>query len=183
LEQVIDIQKAAVKKACNGDAKAQAWLYEQYSKAMYNICTRMTGNQSDAEDLLQDCFVIAFSNLHQLKVAEQFGGWLKRIVVNECIRFCKKNIRWEEWDADQQGNLVNEEMEWWKTIDFKIIHATIKQLPDGCRQVFNLYVFEDYSHKQIAESMGISESTSKSQYQRARALLKQRIYKQVQIHG
>lgn len=183
MEQVIDIQKAAVKKACTGDAKAQAWLYEQYSKAMFTICTRMTGNPSDAEDLLQDCFVIAFKNLHQLKAAEQFGGWLKRIVVNECIRFCKKNMQWEAWDSDKQGNLVEEETEWWKTIDFKIIHRTIKELPEGCRQVFTLYVFENFSHKQIAESMGISESTSKSQYQRARALLQQRIQKQIQIHG
>ena len=143
----------------------------------------MTGNSSDAEDVLQDCFVIAFKNLHQLKVAEQFGGWLKRIVVNECIRFCKKNIHWETWDNEKQGDLVEEETEWWKTIDFKIIHRTIKELPEGCRQVFSLYVFEDYSHKQIAESMGISESTSKSQYQRARTLLQQRIQKQIQIHG
>ena len=183
MEQVIDIQKAAVKKACTGDAKAQAWLYEQYSKAMFNICTRMTGNTSDAEDILQDCFVIAFKNLHQLKVAEQFGGWLKRIVVNECIRFSKKQIRWEEWDGNQLNSVANDETEWWKTIDFKIIHRTIKELPEGCRQVFTLYVFEEFSHKEIAESMGISESTSKSQYQRARTLLQTRIQKQIQIHG
>lgn len=183
MEQVIDIQISAVKKACEGDATAQAWLYKQYSKAMFNICTRMTGNSSDAEDLLQDCFVIAFNRLHQLKAAEQFGGWLKRIVVNECIRFCKKQIRWEEWDGNQLNSVANDETEWWKTIDFSLIHAAIKGLPDGCRQVFNLYVFEQFSHKQIAESMGISESTSKSQYQRARQLLQQRLTKTFQIHG
>jgi RNA polymerase sigma-70 factor (ECF subfamily) len=183
LEQVIDIQTSAVNKACKGDATAQAWLYKQYSKAMFNICTRMTGNLSDAEDLLQDCFVIAFNRLHQLKAAEQFGGWLKRIVVNECIRFSKKQIRWEEWDGNQLNSVANDEAEWWKTIDFSLIHDAIKSLPDGCRQVFNLYVFENFSHKQIAESMGISESTSKSQYQRARQLLQQRLTKTFQIHG
>ena len=98
MEQEPTIQTAVVRKACKGDAASQAWLYRQYCKAMYNICIRMTGNQNDAEDLLQEAFMIAFKNLRQLKDPVQFGGWLKRIVVNECIRFCKKNVYWSEWD-------------------------------------------------------------------------------------
>ncbi|MFX7816626.1 RNA polymerase sigma factor, partial [Acinetobacter baumannii] len=78
-----------ITKASRGDRAAQSWLYEQYSKAMVNICSRMTGNRADAEDLLQESFLIAFKNLGQLKDINQFGGWLKRIVVNECIRFSK----------------------------------------------------------------------------------------------
>ncbi len=143
----------------------------------------MTSNRSDAEDILQDAFIIAFRNLHQLKDEVQFGGWLKRIVVNECIRFSKKNIYWNEWEEEKTQQIADEATEWWKTVDFNIIHQEIKGLPDGCRQVFNLYVLEDYSHKAIAESLGISESTSKSQYHRARQLLKERITKQLQIHG
>lgn len=142
----------------------------------------MTGNRNDAEDILQESFIIAFKNLHQLKEAVQFGGWLKRIVVNECIRFSKKNVYWSEWEDDKNDTAV-EEMEWWKTVDFTIIHREIKGLPDGCRQVFNLFVVEDYSHKDIASHLGISESTSKSQYHRARQLLRERITKQLQIHG
>ncbi|MCP2835008.1 RNA polymerase sigma factor, partial [Salmonella enterica] len=77
----------------------------------------MTGNQNDAEDLLQEAFMIAFKNLRQLKDPVQFGGWLKRIVVNECIRFCKKNVYWSEWDEQWEQTLSNEEPEWWKTVD------------------------------------------------------------------
>ncbi len=150
---------------------------------MFNICTRMTGNRNDAEDLLQDAFILAFRNLHQLQDPLQFGGWLKRIVVNECIRFGKKNVRWNDWEEEKNNQLADEATEWWKTVSFDIIHNEIKGLPDGCRQVFNLFVVEDYSHKDIAEQLGISESTSKSQYHRARQLLKERINRQLQIHG
>lgn len=172
-----------MRKACKGDAEAQAWLYNAYSKAMFNSCMRMTGNRSNAEDILQDAFIIAFRSLHQLKDAAQFGGWLKRIVVNECIRYTKKRTSWSEWEDERNNHPVNEEPEWWKTVSFEIIHKEIKGLPDGCRQVFNLFVVEDYSHKEIAEKMGISESTSKSQYHRARTLLRERITKQLAIHG
>ena len=92
MEQVLTIQTAVVKKACKGDAAAQAWLYQQYSKAMFNICIRMTATRVDAEDLLQDAFIIAFNKINQLKDADQFGGWIKRIVINECIKYTKKNI-------------------------------------------------------------------------------------------
>lgn len=150
---------------------------------MFNICTRMTGNRNDAEDILQDAFILAFRKLHQLKEQELFGGWLKRIVVNECIRFSKKSFNWETWEDDRNNLYQVEEIEWWKTISFNIIHQEIKGLPDGCRQVFNLFVVEDFSHKEIAEHLGISESTSKSQYHRARQLLKERITQQLVKHG
>lgn len=143
----------------------------------------MTGNRNDAEDLLQDAFILAFRNLGQLKDPLQFGGWLKRIVVNECIRFGKKSIRWNEWEDEKNDMIAEEATEWWKTVSFEIIHREIRALPDGCRQVFNLFVVEDYSHKDIAEQLDISESTSKSQYHRARQLLKERISRQIQIHG
>lgn len=182
MEQASTIQTAVVRKASKGDAGAQSWLYEQYSKAMFNICTRMTGNRNDAEDVLQDAFILAFKNLGQLKDPLQFGGWLKRIVVNECIRYSKKSFYWSEWE-DERNNTADEGAEWWKTVSFEIIHKEIKSLPDGCRQVFNLFVVEDFSHRDIAEQLGISESTSKSQYHRARQLLKERITKQLQIHG
>lgn len=183
MEQSNTILTTVVRKACKGDTDSQAWLYKQYSKAMFNICTRMTGNRNDAEDILQDAFILAFKNLYQLKKPVQFGGWLKKIVVNECIRFTKKNVFWSEWEDDHNNRLADEETEWWKTVSFNIIHKEIKGLPDGCRQVFNLFVVEDYSHKDIAEKLGISESTSKSQYHRARQLLKERITKQLLIHG
>lgn len=183
LETGFNIPTAVVKKASQGDAEAQSLLYQQYNKAMYNICLRMAGNRADAEDLLQEAFMLAFKNLHQLKVAEQFGGWLKRIVVNECIRFSKKNFYWQEWDDSQHEVLVQEETEWWKTFDFGLIHQAIKGLPDGCRQIFGLFALEDYSHKEIATQLGISESTSKSQYFRAKQLLRERLTQKIAQHG
>jgi RNA polymerase sigma-70 factor (ECF subfamily) len=72
---------------------------------------------------------------------------------------------------------------WWKTVDLQLVHKAIKNLPDGCRQVFTLFVLEDFSHKQIAENLGISESTSKSQYHRAKQLLRERITQEMHTHG
>jgi RNA polymerase sigma-70 factor (ECF subfamily) len=183
LEQVLTIQTAVVKKACKGDAAARAWLYEQYAKAMFNICTRMASNRNDAEDLLQDAFIIAFNKLHQLKEAEQFGGWLKRIVVNECIRYTKKSIVLHDLEDNNVDQIAEDGIEWWKTVDMKVVHREIKNLPEGCKQVFTLYVVEDYSHKEIAFELGISESTSKSQYHRAKKLLKESINTYLAIHG
>jgi RNA polymerase sigma-70 factor (ECF subfamily) len=183
LEQALTIQTAVVNKACKGDVAARAWLYKQYAKAMFNICTRMASNRSDAEDLLQDAFIIAFNKLHQLKEPEQFGGWLKRIVVNECIRYTKKLTVLEDLEDHNMDQIAEDATEWWKTVDMKLVHQEIKKLPEGCKQVFNLYVVEDYSHKEIAFELGISESTSKSQYHRAKRLLKDNINQYLAIHG
>jgi len=183
LEQALTIQTAVIKRACKGDAAAQAWLYQQYSKAMFNICIRMAATKNDAEDLLQDAFIIAFNKIHQLKESDQFGGWVKRIVVNECIKYTKKNIVVKDVDESMLEDIPEEETEWWKTVDMVIIHNEIKALPEGCKQVFNLYVVEDYSHRAIAQELNISESTSKSQYHRAKQLLKERITKYLAVHG
>ena len=165
------------------DAEAHAWLYRQYSKAMFNICIRMTGRQQDAEDVLQDAFLAAFKNLDQLKDPLSFGGWLRRIVVNECIRFSKTMVPHAEWNSDEHEQAASSSEEWWSMVSLETLHREIKLLPGGCRQVFVLYAMEDYTHRDIAASLGISESTSKSQYHRARQLLRQRITEQMTIHG
>jgi RNA polymerase sigma factor (sigma-70 family) len=172
-----------VRNACNGSREARSMLYHQFSKAMYNICIRMTGNTEDAEDVLQDAFIQAFKTLDQLKSYAQFGGWLKKIVVNKCIAFCNKRIKHTDWNEEDTGTIADENAEWWKTVDMQIVHNAIKALPEGCRQVFNLYVFEDMGHKQIAALLDISESTSKSQYHRARNILKQNISQYLEKNG
>jgi RNA polymerase sigma-70 factor (ECF subfamily) len=172
-----------VQKAVKGDAYAQALLYQQYSKAMFHICLRMSKNRNAAEDILQDSFIIAFKNLHQLKEAAQFAGWLKRIVVNECIRQTKQNWQWQDWEEEFDQISNEQETEWWKLVNIEMVYQQITTLPEGCKQIFNLYVFEDYSHKEIAVMLSISESTSKSQYHRARQLLKEKINQQIAING
>ena len=174
---------AAVRSAGSGDSTARAFLYKQFSKAMFNICMRMTANRENAEDLLQEAFIIAFNKLHQLKDELNFGGWLRKIVVSECIRFNKKSLKWTELDEQYLEMGENSDASFLPNLSFEKIHEEIKLLPDGCRQVFNLYAIEDYSHKQIAEALGLSESTSKSQYHRARQLLKERLSKQLLQHG
>ena len=183
LEPANNILTLLVQKAVKGDAAAQSQLYQQFSKAMFHICLRMSKNKNGAEDILQDSFILAFKKLHQLKDATQFGGWLKRIVVNECIRQTKQSWLWQDWE-DQHNQISNEqEEEWWKTVNIEMVYQQIKALPDGCKQVFILYVFEDYTHKEIAAMLIISESTSKSQYHRARKLLKEKINQQMAKNG
>ena len=183
METTNNIPATLVQQAMKGNALAQGQLYELYSKAMFQICIRMTGNREQAEDLLQDAFIQAFKKLDQLKEPLQFGGWLRRIVVNECIRHSKKQIRLDPWEDHLEERADEEGMAWWKTVSLDQLHLQIKALPDGCREIFNLYAIEDLSHKAIAEQLGISESTSKSQYHRAKQLLRTRISTAIQIHG
>ena len=171
-----------VQRACKGDREALAQLYRQFSKAMFNICIRMTGNIADAEDVLQDSFLLAFRQMHQLKNEHQFAGWLKKIVVNECIRFSKRQFNWQELMEENQV-IDQSEQEWWKECSLNSLNQAIRELPDGCRQVFNLYAVEDVSHKEIAQLLNITESTSKSQYHRARELLRKKITRAVMLHG
>lgn len=143
----------------------------------------MTGNYDDARDLLHDAFITAFNRLDQLKESHLFGAWLRKIVVNECIRHTKKLIVWQVLDEDIMSTREDENIDWLKEVDFSHIQNEIKNLPAGCRQIFNLYVLEDFSHQEIADILNISISTSKSQYQRARQLLKERLLKQLVRHG
>ncbi|MFY7963648.1 MAG: RNA polymerase sigma factor [Chitinophagaceae bacterium] len=172
VEQNIQI---TINKAKQGNEDALKWLYNSYNKAMYNICLRMLNNKDDAADLLQDCFIIAFKNLHQLKDEKQFGGWLKRIVINECIRHCKKRLNYNEWNEGYNEIILEDEKHWWQDISIQRLNYCIHNLPDGCKQIFSLYAIEDLSHKEIASLLNISESTSKSQYHRAKKLLREHI--------
>lgn len=143
----------------------------------------MAGNYDDAHDLLQDSFITAFDRLDQLRELSLFGAWLRKIVVNECIRHAKKQFLWQAIDEDMMNDYEDDTVDWLKEIDCSRIHEEIKNLPTGCRQIFNLYVLEDFSHQEIADTLKISISTSKSQYQRARQLLRERLLKPLVSHG
>ena len=150
---------------------------------MFHHAIRITGNKGDAEDVLHDSFIYAFDHLHQVSNTAAFGGWLRKIVVANAIRFCKKEFRWNSLDEDHNRSIPADEEPWWLDISMEAAQEAIKSLPHGCRQVFVLYVFEDFAHKEIAGSLGISESTSKSQYQRARQLLKEQLTKKKEAYG
>lgn len=172
-----------MRKASLGDNSALGELYAQFSQKMFSICVRMTGSRADAEDLLQDSFIKAFNNLGQLRESHLFEPWLRRIVVNECIQFARKVLSKKHLE-DQVTDIPDvDDSNWLHEISFEQIHEEIKNLPDGCREIFNLYVLEDHTHQMIAEGLNISVSTSKSQYHRARQLLKERLRKQFIQYG
>ncbi len=171
MEETININRRVIEKCLQGDIKAQFQLYQQYSKAMYNIASRFLNNKMDAEDILQESFVTAFNRMGELKNKDAFGGWLKRIVINNCISLQRKQmIQFEEIDEQKQGEedeLYDEGPE----LDPAVVHRAIKDLPAKGRTVLVLRALEGYSHKEIAETLGVTVSTSKTQYSRALALL------------
>lgn len=136
----------------------------------------MCSDTEFSKDILQDAFINAFRNLAQLKDDNLFGGWLKRIVINECLRQMKHSKMAADF-TESSFEIPVDENGWWEHIDISEVNEEIKKLPEGCRLVFVLYAVEDFSHKEIANTLLISESTSKSQYQRARALLRERLIK------
>jgi len=143
---------------------------------MYNIAMRMLGNKMDAEDVIQDAFVTAFRKIGDYRGEASFGAWLRRIVVNHCINFLQRNKSFFESLDSQTGQFQEEDNEE-EAYGFppEMIHGAVKNLPEGSRVVLNLFLFEGYKHREIAAMLNISESTSKSQYQRAKMLLKEKL--------
>ena len=170
-----DIHREIVELSKAGSRMAQHQLYKLYSKAMFNICYRMLNSIEEAEDLLQESFTDAFSKLESFRFESSFGAWLKRIVVNRCINHIKKKKAelvytetipespHQEREADEEENQMN----------VKKIQKAMEMLPDGYRIIFSLYLIEGYDHAEIADIMGISESTSKSQFSRAKQKVKE----------
>jgi RNA polymerase sigma-70 factor (ECF subfamily) len=173
--ETVHINKRVIEKCLEGDIKAQFQLYQQYSRAMYNIASRFLNNKMDAEDILQESFITAFNRLGELQNKDAFGAWLKRIVINNCISLQRKQrIHFEEIDEQKQGELT-EEKEALPALDPGTVHEAIKDLPPKGRTVLVLRALEGYSHKEIAETLGITVSTSKTQYSRALSLLNQKL--------
>ncbi len=167
------IHKYLITRSQQGDQRAQRELYQLYVKAMFNICRRMMGNDDDAQDVLQDAFIDAFSRLHTLKNVNTFSAWIKRIVINRCINAIKKR-KLVTVDIDDGYDIEEENVH-----DDEIVKHQVKevmqkmdQLSEGCRMVMNLYVFEGYDHAEIAQILSISESASKSQYCKAKIKLR-----------
>ena len=170
-----DIHRDVIELCKQGDVNAQYKLYALYSRAMYNICIRMVNQVEEAEDVLQEAFTYAFRKLNTFRFESAFGAWLKRIVVNTCINHLKKK-RLELVYTDSTYDILPEEDEVdyeGITLEVEKVRRAMERLPEGYRVVFSLYLLEGYDHREISEIMGISESTSKSQYLRAKMKLKE----------
>lgn len=162
--------KSIVEQCKAGNTSSQYELYSYYVDAMYNVGMRFLGNTEDAEDIVQDSFVDAFKNLENFKYESTFGAWLKRIVINKSINHLKaKRVPVIPMDAHELC-LTDEEPEA-DTTDIGKVKKGIDLLPDGYREIINLYLIEGYDHVEIGEILGISTSTSKSQYHRAKKKL------------
>jgi RNA polymerase sigma-70 factor (ECF subfamily) len=140
---------------------------------MFNVSFRITGREEDAEDALQEAFINAFRNLNSYRGDAAFGAWLKRIVVNKSINILKRKKHElmpedEQWDVAEDENTA----EYKEGLTVDRVKRAINQLPDGYRAVLSLYLLEGYDHEEIGEILGISESTSKSQLNRAKSKLR-----------
>lgn len=163
-----------------GDKRAQKELYQTYKSSMYGICLRYAKNREEAKDMLQDGFVKIYSNLYQYKPIGPLGGWMRRVMVNVCLQHIRRRKDlFSNTDIDKVAHLYQAQEEVFTQFREKALVQMIQQLPEGYRAVFNLYVIEGYSHKEIAQQLGISESTSKSQLSRAKATLRQLLEKQI----
>lgn len=167
-----DSEQEILRRCLRGDSQAQFVLYNRYVDAMYNTVIRMVVNVPEAEDVLQESFTKVFQQLHTFRNESTIGAWIKQIVVNTSLSYLrsKKKLQFVELETLQDKiEETNEEAETW---DAAMLHEAIKKLPSGCRVVFNLFAVENLGHKAIAKALNISESTSKTQYMRAKTLLK-----------
>lgn len=165
--------QALVANCLKGKRAAQKVLYEKYARAMYHTILRMTADQEGAKDLLQDSFIKVFKQLKNFKGESSLGAWIKKICINTTFSYLKKDAKFQIVELD--GTEIEVEDQRKVILDVKKIHHCIMNLPKGCRLVINLYLFEGYRHDEIAEILNISISTSKSQYQRAKKLLKKEL--------
>ena len=170
-----DINNKLVDEARQGDQKAMFRLYKMYLPAMYNTCIRIVINKVDAQDIIQESFISAFTGLDGFRGEATFGAWLKRIVINKSINHLRNNkIMFTDLENINVEDKETEDDDI-PDIPAEVIHNCIKSLPDKARVVLNLYLLEGYLHREIAVILGISESTSRTQYNRARNLLKEKL--------
>lgn len=165
-------EEAILQGCLHNNPASQRELYATYSPKMLAVCYRFAHNREDAEDMLQEGFIKVFSQIHTFRNQGAFEGWIRRIVVHTCINNLKKNKRFNESVDLIHANTVQIREETVPSIvQAKQIVECIRILPMGYKTVLNLYAIEGYSHKEIAGMLDIEESTSRSQYTRAKQML------------
>ena len=165
-------EESLLKGCLSNNATAQRELYNKYSSKMLSVCYRYAHNREDAEDMLQEGFIKVFLQIHTFENRGAFEGWIRRIIVHTCINILKKNKKFNESvDIIHATGIQVREESIPAIIQAKQVVECIRMLPVGYRTVFNLYAVEGYSHREIAGMLDIEESTSRSQYTRAKAML------------
>jgi RNA polymerase sigma factor (sigma-70 family) len=165
-------EEAILSGCLQNDAGAQRELYSKYSPKMLSVCYRFAHNREDAEDMLQEGFIKVFSQIHTFLNKGAFEGWIRRIMVHTCINHLKKNKKFNESvDIIHATGVQVREESVPSIVQAKQVVECIRLLPLGYRTVLNLYAIEGYSHKEISEMLDVEESTSRSQYTRAKQML------------
>ena len=153
-------------------ASAQEALYSRFSPRMLGVCYRFARNREDAEDMMQEGFIKVFTQIHQFRGQGALEGWVRRIIVHTCINVLKKNKKFtDSVDLFHAGSMYLNENNIPSILQAKQVVECIRLLPVGYKTVLNLYAIEGYSHKEIAGILDIEESTSRSQYTRAKSML------------
>jgi RNA polymerase sigma-70 factor (ECF subfamily) len=167
-----------IQKCVKQDREGQRELYTLLSPVMYGICLKYMKNKTEADDVFQDAFIILFKKIHQFKYKGSFEGWAKRIFVNEALEVLRKKQRF--LSIEIEDSILNDDQEHKTNRCHKVLTKDellnhIQQLPDNYRMVFNLYVFEGFSHKAIADKLKVAVGTSKSLLSRAKSVLRFKI--------
>lgn len=167
-----------IQRCLNGDRKSQRMLYKQYYGYGMVTCIRYAHNKEEAQEILNDGFIKVFKNLERFDFKKPFKYWLRRILINTAIDYLRKYKKYHDTlDLDQATQIENKEIDGFDNLSAKDLLNLVQQLAPSYRMVFNLYVIEGYSHKEIAQQMGISVGTSKSNLSYARNRLKKMIIK------
>lgn len=160
-----------------GDCSAMKTMYATYIRYLTAVCSRYIINNEDVKDVLQDCFLKIFSGIESFEYRGpgSLKGWLTKVVVNEALKFLQRNNRFEFVEISDQEHDIPQDDTDIDSLPSSEIFRMIRELPDGYRTIFNLYVIENKSHKEIASLLHIKESSSASQLHRAKSLLAKKI--------
>ncbi len=174
--QHLSFDKHLVDSCIKGDREAQRVLYDRLASRMFPVCIRYIGDRTQAEDVLQEGFITLFTKLKDYKGEGSFEGWARRIFVTTALMSLRKKdaLKMSE-DLDALRGMKAETTSQIQNIGYKELMELVMSLPPGFRTVFNMYAIEGYSHKEIAETLGITETTSRTQFSRARIWLQNRI--------
>ena len=164
-----------IKGSIAGDSRMQEALYQKYAPKMYAVCLRYAGNNDDAQDLLQEGFIKVFRNLEKFRNEGSFEGWLRRVFVNTSVEQYRRKVHLNSISEKEEAGIEDASVSVLDQLAERDIIRLVQELSPGYRAVFNLYVIEGYSHKEIGEMLQISEGTSKSQLARAKAILQKKV--------
>lgn len=167
-----------VQRCLDRDPVAQKALYDKYSAGMMSLCLRYAHHKGEAEDILQEGFIKVFDKLHQFNGTGSIGGWIRTIMVNTALIHLRKNKKWNYSEEIEEHSSMNAtEFGVLEELAAEELMGLINAMPTGYKTVFNLFAIEGYSHKEIAELLEVSESTSKTQFHKAKAYLRKELDK------